>query len=32
MTDILIVEDDKERADLLTDFLREEGYVVSLKL
>ncbi len=29
MTDILIVEDDKERADLLTDFLREEGYVVS---
>ena len=32
MTDILIVEDDKELADLLTDFLREEGYVVSLKL
>ncbi len=29
MTDILIVEDDKELADLLTDFLREEGYVVS---
>ena len=29
MTDILIVEDDKELADLLTDFLREEGYTVS---
>ncbi len=29
MTDILIVEDDKELADLLTDFLREEGYAVS---
>ena len=29
MTDILIVEDDKELADLLTDFLRNEGYVVS---
>ena len=29
MTDILIVEDDKELADLLTDFLCEEGYVVS---
>ena len=29
MTDILIVEDDKELADLLADFLREEGYVTS---
>ena len=29
MTDILIVEDDKELADLLTDFLRAEGYIVS---
>lgn len=29
MTDILIVEDDKELADLLTDFLRDEGYAVS---
>ena len=29
MTDILIVEDDKELAGLLTDFLRQEGYVVS---
>ena len=29
MTDILIVEDDKELAALLTDFLREEGYTVS---
>lgn len=29
MTDILIVEDDRELADLLTDFLREEGYTVS---
>lgn len=29
MTDILIVEDDKELADLLTDFLHEEGYTVS---
>lgn len=29
MTDILIVEDDKELADLLTDFLRAEGYTVS---
>lgn len=29
MTDILIVEDDKELADLLTDFLRNEGYTVS---
>ena len=29
MTDILIVEDDKELANLLTDFLCEEGYVVS---
>lgn len=30
MTDILIVEDDKELAKLLTDFLREEGYTVSI--
>ncbi|MBR6874223.1 MAG: response regulator transcription factor [Ruminococcus sp.] len=29
MTDILIVEDDKELAALLTDFLRSEGYTVS---
>ena len=29
MTDILIVEDNKELADLLTDFLRAEGYTVS---
>ena len=29
MTDILIVEDDRELADLLTDFLRAEGYTVS---
>lgn len=29
MTDILIVEDHKEIADLLTDFLRKENYVVS---
>lgn len=29
MTDILIVEDDKELANLLTDFLREENYTVS---
>ncbi|MBQ1536978.1 MAG: response regulator transcription factor [Ruminococcus sp.] len=29
MTDILIVEDDLELSGLLTDFLREEGYVVS---
>ena len=29
MTDILIVEDDKELAELLTDFLRGEGYTVS---
>lgn len=29
MTDILIVEDDKELSGLLTDFLRAEGYVVS---
>ena len=30
MTDILIVEDDKELADLLADFLREEGYITSI--
>ena len=29
MTDILIVEDDKELADLLADFLRDEGYITS---
>ena len=29
MTDILIVEDDLELAELLTDFLRDEGYTVS---
>lgn len=29
MTDILIIEDDKELAGLLTDFLRAEGYTVS---
>lgn len=29
MTDILIVEDDRELAGLLTDFLRAEGYTVS---
>ncbi len=29
MTDILIIEDDKELTDLLTDFLRAEGYTVS---
>ncbi len=29
MTDILIVEDDKELSVLLTDFLRAEGYTVS---
>lgn len=29
MTDILIVEDDKELAGLMTDFLRTEGYIVS---
>ena len=29
MTDILIVEDDKELCTLLTDFLRAEGYTVS---
>ena len=29
MTDILIVEDDRELSTLLTDFLREEGYTVS---
>lgn len=28
MTDILIVEDDKELAGLMTDFLRTEGYIV----
>ena len=29
MSDILLVEDNKELADLLTDFLRAEGYTVS---
>ncbi len=29
MTDILIVEDDRELASLLTDFLRAEGYTVT---
>ena len=29
MTDILVGEDDKELADLLTDLLGEEGYVGS---
>ena len=29
MTDIMIVEDDKELSSLLTDFLRAEGYTVS---
>ena len=29
MTDILIVEDDRELSALLTDFLRAEGYTVS---
>ena len=29
MTDILIVEDDRELSSLLTDFLRAEGYTVS---
>ena len=29
ITDILIVEDDKELAELLADFLRAEGYIVS---
>ena len=29
MTDILIVADDKELAGLLTDFLRDEGYITS---
>ena len=30
MTDILIVEDNKELADLLCDFLRAENYVVTV--
>ncbi|MCR4715970.1 MAG: response regulator transcription factor, partial [Lachnospiraceae bacterium] len=30
MIDILIVEDNKELSDVLTDFLRAEGYVVSV--
>ena len=30
MTDILIVEDNKELADLLCDFLRAENYMVSV--
>ena len=30
MTDILIVEDNKELADLLCDFLRKEKYTVSV--
>ena len=30
MTDILIVEDNKEMAELLCDFLRAENYTVSL--
>ena len=30
MVDILIVEDNKELADLLCDFLRAENYVVSV--
>ena len=30
MTDILIVEDNKEIASLLADFLRKENYVVSV--
>lgn len=30
MTDILIVEDNKELADLLCDFLRAENYTVSV--
>lgn len=29
-TDILIVEDDKEIANLLADFLRDKGYIVSI--
>lgn len=29
MTDILIIEDDRELSALLTDFLRAEGYIVS---
>ncbi|MDE6749229.1 MAG: response regulator transcription factor [Lachnospiraceae bacterium] len=32
MTDILIVEDNKELANLLCDFLRAEGYTVSVAL
>lgn len=30
MTDILIVEDNKELAEVLSDFLRAEGYIVSV--
>ena len=30
MTDILIIEDNKELADLLCDFLRAENYTVSV--
>ena len=30
MTDILIVEDNKELAELLCRFLRNEGYVVTV--
>ena len=30
MTDILIVEDNKQLSDVLTDFLRNEGYSVSV--
>ena len=30
MTDILVVEDNEELADLLCDFLRAENYVVSV--
>ena len=32
MTDILIVEDNKELAEVLGDFLRAEGYIVSTAL